>query len=145
MTWQQCQSVSPLPFAAHTDSDSNTLILERDVHANAWVQNKTVPEELTDGGSMIKKKFQPRVTLCQTLLQRLVPTSQLAKWRAASLLRNLLFYLTPCHPFLPPWIPSSFLPCLCLFLPSPPSLSGSKGWWSVKLESVSYSALRLRG
>lgn len=32
---------------------------------------------------------------------------------------------------------------MSLFLPSPPSLSGSKGWWSVKLESVSYSALWL--
>lgn len=92
----------------------------------------------------------------QLVLQGLVPTAELfiAEWRVAWLaVKPFSFFLfisySAIHSSLSFCLLSSSsvsplsLSCLCLFLSSPPSLSGSKGWWSVKLESVSYSALWL--
>lgn len=87
------------------------------------------------------------------VLQGLVSSSELftAEWRATWLPVKSFFSLSFLSQFLLsislsacfPLHPCPLPPCLCLFLSSPPSTSGSKGWWSVKLESVSYSALWL--
>lgn len=92
----------------------------------------------------------------QLVSQGLVLTAELfiAEWRVTWLVVKILFL--PFYPF------PSFFACLppsysSVSLSPPPSVfhvsvwswppprppSGSKGWWSVKLESVSYSALWL--
>lgn len=58
------------------------------------------------------------------------------------------FYLILCHPSLSSlslhalvFIIALSLSCLCLFFSSPPSLSGGKGWWSVKLETIIFCSV----